>query len=45
MFVEWSVGVWGPWVWMFFDVVVDLYVKKWFFELVYVVFIHTDGFV
>ena len=43
MFVEWSAGAWGPWVWTFSDVAVDPYVKKWLSESVYVALIHTDG--
>ena len=43
MFVEWSAGAWGPWVWTFSDVAVDPYVKQWLSESVYVALIHTDG--
>ena len=43
MFVEWSAGAWGPWVWTFSDVAVDPYVKKWLSESVYVALVHTDG--
>ena len=43
VFVEYSEGGKGPWVWTFSDVAVDPYVKQWLSESVYVALSHTDG--
>ena len=43
MFVEWSAGTWGPWVWTFSDVTIYPNVRRRLSESVYVALIHTDG--
>ena len=43
MFVEWSAGAWGPWVWTFSDVTIYPNVRRRLSESVYVALIHTDG--
>ena len=43
MFVEWSAGAWGPWVWTFSAVAGAVRVRQWLSESVYVALIHTDG--
>ena len=43
MFVEWSVGAWGPWVWTFSAVASASGVRQWISESAYVALIHTDG--
>ena len=43
MFVEWSAGAWGPWVWAFSVVTIYPNVRRRLSESVYVALIHTDG--
>ena len=43
LFVEWSAGAWGPWVWMFSAVTIYPNVRRRLSESVYVALIHTDG--
>ena len=43
LFVEWSAGAWGPWVWTFSAVAGAVRVRQWLSESVYVALVHTDG--